>query len=104
VVTIDRLERKMKFLITYRPQNPAPADQVPELLKGMGEWMQKYGGRVEDIYFFTSGGGFGTIETDDAGELSRLVAEHPFTPYADVQIDPLIDPQSAMENLIAANS
>ncbi|MGA8746317.1 MAG: DUF3303 family protein [Solirubrobacterales bacterium] len=94
----------MKFLITYRPKHPAPADQVPELLKGMGEWMQKNASRIEGTQFFVGGGGFGTIETDDAGELSRLVAEHPFTPYADVQIEPLVDPQSAIENLIAANS
>ncbi|HVC06535.1 MAG TPA: hypothetical protein VND98_02970, partial [Solirubrobacterales bacterium] len=30
----------MKFLITYRPKHPAPADQVADLLKGMGEWMR----------------------------------------------------------------
>jgi hypothetical protein len=94
----------MKFAITYRPKHPAPADQVPELLKGMGEWMQKNASRIEGTQFFVTGGGFGTIETEDAGELSRLISEHPFTPYADVQIDPLIDPQSAMENLIAANA
>jgi hypothetical protein len=69
------------------------------MLKGMGEWMQKHGGRVEGTQFFVGGGGFGIIETDDPGELARLLAEHPFTQYSDVEMKPLIDPESAMQVL-----
>jgi hypothetical protein len=86
----------MRFAIIYWPKHSAPADLVPELLTGMGEWMQKYVSRVEGTQVFVSGDGFGTIETDDAAELSRLIAEHPFTPDADVQVSSLIDPQTAM--------
>lgn len=94
----------MRFAVIYRPKHPAPTEQLPELLKGMGEWMQNYGSRVEGIHFFIDGGGFGTIETDDPGEISRLIAEHPFTQYSDVEVKPLIDPQAAMAVLVEAYS
>ena len=86
----------MRFAIIYRPELPPPPDALPELLKGMGEWMEAHGGRLEGVQFFVGGGGFGTIETDDAEELTRLISEHPFTPYADVEIKPCVDPATAM--------
>ena len=94
----------MRFAVIYRPKHPAPAEQLPEMLKGMGEWMQSYASRVEGVQFFIDGGGFGTIETDDPSELSRLIAEHPFTQYSDVEVKPLIDPASAMAVLVEAYS
>lgn len=94
----------MRFAIIYRPKHPPPPELLPDLLKGMGDWMQRHGGRVENLQFFVGGGGFGTIETDDAGELSRLIAEHPFTQYADVEIKPLVDPQTALSVLQEAYS
>jgi muconolactone delta-isomerase len=94
----------MRFAIIYRPKNLVPADQLPSMLQAMGDWMQRYGDRVEGVQFFVGGGGFGTIETDDAEELSRLIAEHPFTQYAEVEIRPLIEPQAALGILQAAYS
>jgi muconolactone delta-isomerase len=94
----------MRFAIIYRPKHPAPQDQLPDLLKGMGEWMQKHGGRIEGTQFFVDGGGYGTIDTDDVGELSRLISEHPFTPYSDVEIKPVIDPEAAMAVLMEVYS
>ncbi len=86
----------MKYAIIYRPKHPISRDQLPEMLKGMGEWMQSHGSRMENVQFFVGGGGYGTIDTDDAGELTRLLAEQPFTQYSDVEIHPLLDPQAAM--------
>jgi Domain of unknown function (DUF3303) len=86
----------MKYAIIYRPKHPVSRDQLPEMLKGMGEWMQAHGSRLEGVQFFIGGGGFGTIDTDDPAELTRLIAEHPFTQYSDVEIHPLLDPQAAM--------
>lgn len=94
----------MRFAIIYRPKYPPPPDALPDLLKGMGDWMEKYAGRVEGVQFFVGGGGCGTIETDDAAELTRLISEHPFTPYADVEIKPLVDPATAMSVLQEAYS
>ncbi|HEX6228472.1 MAG TPA: DUF3303 family protein [Solirubrobacterales bacterium] len=89
----------MRFAIIYRPKFQVPQDKLPELLKGTGEWLQSHGDRVEGVQFFLGGGGFGTIETDDVGELMRLLADHPFTQYSDVEIKPIVDPQAAMSVL-----
>jgi muconolactone delta-isomerase len=94
----------MRFAIIYRPKNPPPPEQLPDMLQAMGEWMQRHGDRVEGVNFFVGGGGFGTIETDDASELARLVSEHPFTPYAEIEIRPLVDPQTAIGILQEAYS
>jgi hypothetical protein len=86
----------MRFAILYRPKDPPPPAQAPELLKEMAGWMQTYGGRLENVNFFVGGGGFGTIETDDAGELMKMISEHPFTIHSEVEIKPLVDPATAI--------
>lgn len=86
----------MKFAIIYRPKDPPDPARMPELLQGMGEWMQRYGSRVVGVEFFVGGGGYGTIETDDPGELTKMISEHPFSIYSEVEIKPLIDPATAM--------
>jgi hypothetical protein len=94
----------MRFAVIYRPKHAAPAELLPELLKAMGAWMQNNARRVEDVQFFIDGGGFGTIETEDPAEISRILAEHPFTQYSDVEVKPLIDPSIAMAVLVEAYS
>ncbi len=94
----------MRFLVTYRPKFPAPAEGLSDLLKEMEEWIRKHGERVEGIQFFLDGGGFGTIETDDPADIQRLITEHPFTQYSDVDVQPLIDPAAAMAILVEAYS
>ena len=86
----------MRFAIIYHPKHPVPQEQIPELLKGMGEWMQKHGSRIEGTQFFLGGGGYGTVETDDVNELARMISEHPFTPYSEVEVKPVLDPEAAL--------
>ena len=93
----------MRFAVIYRPKHPAPPERVPELLKELGAWMQNNASRVQDVQFFIDGGGFGTIETDDAGEIARILEEHPFTRYSDVEVKPLVDPATAMSVLMEAH-
>jgi hypothetical protein len=94
----------MRFAVIYRPKHPAPPELLPDMLKDMGTWMQSNASRVENVQFFIDGGGFGTIETDDPGEISRILAEHPFTQYSDVEVKPLVDPATAMSVLMEAYS
>jgi muconolactone delta-isomerase len=95
----------MRFAIIYRPGDiPAPPEQLPDMVQATGDWMQRYEGRVEGVQFFVGGGGFGIIDTDDPDELARLIAEHPFTPYAEIEIRPLIDPARALGILQEAYS
>ncbi len=86
----------MKFVIIYRPKDPPDPAQMPQLLQGMADWMQTYGNRIQGVEFFVGGGGYGTIETDDAGELTKMISEHPFSIYSDVEIKALVDPATAL--------
>jgi muconolactone delta-isomerase len=65
----------------------------------MGAWLERYSGRMSALEFFIGGGGFGVIDIDDSAELHRIISEHPFTPFADVEIRPVVEPQAAMANL-----
>ncbi len=95
----------MRFAIIYRPGASAPApEQLSDIVKGTGEWMQRHGDKLESTEFFVGGGGFGIIDTDDPALVQRLVAENPFTPYAEVEIRPLIDPATALGILQEAYS
>jgi hypothetical protein len=86
----------MRFAIIYRPKDPPTREQMPEVIQGMAGWMEKYGDRVEGIEFFVGGGGFGTIETNDAAELTRLINENPFSIHSEIEIVPLVDPAIAI--------
>ncbi len=94
----------MKFAIIYRPKDSPTPEQMPALLGEMGGWMQTYSNRLENVNFFVGGGGFGTIETDDASELTKMISEHPFTIHSEVEIRPLVDPATAMGILQATYS
>ena len=86
----------MRFAIIYSPKFPVPQDQLPELLKGMATWMESHQSRLEGVQFFVGGGGFGTVDVNDAADLTRMITEHPFTQYSEVTIKPLVDPATAM--------
>jgi Domain of unknown function (DUF3303) len=94
----------MRFAIIYRPENAPPPEQIPEIVQTMAEWMQRYGDRLEGTEFFVGGGGFGIIDTDNAETVQRLIAENPFTPFSEIEIRPLIDPQKALGILQEAYS
>jgi len=89
----------MRVAIIYRPKSPAPLEAIPALMQAMAAWVEKYGNRISPLEFFAAGGGYGVIDVDDSAELHRILAEHPFTPYADVEIRPVLSPAAAMENL-----
>ncbi len=86
----------MRVAIIYRPKSPPPPEMFPELLQRLSAWVDKYGGRMSTIEFFTGGGGFGVIDLNDSAELHRIMAENPFTPFSEVEVRPVVDPQTAM--------
>ena len=86
----------MRFAIIYRPKDQPSPEQMPELLQGMAAWMQTYDSQLENVSFFVGGGGIGTVETDDAAELAKMLTANPFTLHSEVEIKPLIDPATAI--------
>ncbi len=89
----------MKLAIIYRPKTPPPMEAAQGMFEGMGQWLQTYQDRMDMVYFFAAGGGFGVIDVDDSADLQKMLAEHPFTPYADVEVRPVVDAQTALRNL-----
>jgi predicted Rossmann-fold nucleotide-binding protein len=89
----------MRCAVIYRPSSPPPPDLMPELMQRLGAWMSEYGSSMSTTEFFVGGGGFGVIDAANSSELQRMVAAHPFTPYSDVEIRPVVPPQEAMQIL-----
>lgn len=86
----------MRVAIIYRPRNAVPPEVTPMLMGALGQWVEKYSQRFSTLEFFVTGGGLALADIDDSTELNRIMAEHPFTSYMDVEIMPTVDPGTAM--------
>ena len=71
-------------------------EATPMLMGALGQWVETHAERFSTLQFFVAGGGLVISDFDDSGELQRIVAENPFTPYMDVEIQPVIEPGVAM--------
>ena len=89
----------MRVAVIYRPRQAPPPDQLPTMFQGLAEWVQRYRGRMESLYFFVGGGGFAVLDMNDSAELHRMLAEHPFTAFTDVEVRPVLDAETALANL-----
>ena len=89
----------MRVAVIYRPRQAPPPDQLPTMFQGLAEWVQRYRGRMESLDFFVGGGGFAVLDVNDSAELQRMLAEHPFTPFADVEVRPVIEARAALQTL-----
>jgi hypothetical protein len=66
------------------------------LMGALGQWVENYSKRFSTLEFFVIGGGLVLADIDDSAELHRIVAENPFTPFMDVEIMPVVEPDTAM--------
>jgi Domain of unknown function (DUF3303) len=89
----------MRTAVIYRPRQAPPLDQLPGLIQELADWIQRYRDRIDSLNFFAGGGGLGITDTDDSAELQRMLAENPFTIFADVEIRPVVDVDAALRNL-----
>ena len=89
----------MKHAVIYSPKTPPPAEMLPDMFAGTSAWVEKYGPKMETLYFFAGGGGLGVVDVADSAELQRMLAEHPFTTYVDVSIRPVVEPAVALSTL-----
>ena len=87
----------MHVCVTYKPRNPAPPEMLPMMLEGTRQWVDKYGEKFDTLWWYAQGGGVGIMEVSDDAELMRMMAEHPFTPYCDVEIQSCIDPRTGID-------
>ncbi len=89
----------MKLMVTYRPKQAPPPAEMPGMFARLAQWVETYGPQMETLYFFAGGGGFGVIDLDDSAAVQRMMAEHPFTPYADVEIRAVVPAADALATL-----
>jgi hypothetical protein len=89
----------MRVAVIYRPKFAPPPERIPELMQGLSGWLSENQGRFTTMEFFVGGGGFGVGDVADSADLQRMVASHPFTPFSDVEIRPVVEPAQAMQIL-----
>jgi hypothetical protein len=87
----------VRVAIIYRQRSAAPFEALPAMAGALRQWVETYSKRASTIEFFAMGGGLVLADFDDSGELHRLVAENPFTPFMDVEVMPIIEPTAAMD-------
>jgi hypothetical protein len=89
----------MRVAVIYRQRNPVPPERAQELLQGVIQWSDRYGDRIESGGYFAAGGGLAVTNLDDSAELHRMLMEHPYTPFCDVECLPLVDRETALATL-----
>ena len=90
----------MRFLVVSLPSSaPVPTELLPGLLDAEREWRGRYDDRIDSYGWFAGGGGFGIVDAGDEATLSRMVTEHPFTPFGELQIRPIVDADVAAGHL-----
>lgn len=87
----------MHTCVTYKPRTPAPPEMLPAMLEGTRQWLDRYREKFDSLWWFAQGGGVGIIDVGDEAEIMRMMAEHPFTPYCDVEVQICVDPRTGLE-------
>jgi muconolactone delta-isomerase len=82
----------MRFAVIVRLTSAIPPEQFPGIVERFAEWREEYKDRTEVFEFFVGGaGGLMIVDMPDEVELSRMMAEYPFTPYVEMDLRPIID-------------
>src|SRR4051812_24439516 len=89
----------MRVAVIYRPKSPPPPERAQELVQRLSQWSERYADRIETGYYFAAGGGLAVTDFEDSAELHRMLMEHPYTPFCDVEILPLVDRETAIRTI-----
>lgn len=82
----------MRFVMNTRLISAVPSEQLPSIMERFAEWRERYRARMESFEFYAGGGGgFMVIEVSNEMELNQMMSEYPFIAYLDVDIHPIID-------------
>ena len=87
----------MNTCVTYRPRQAPPPEMLPMMIEGTQQWLDKYGERFSTLWWYAGGGGFGVTDQMDENEIARMMAEHPFTAYCDVDVQICVDPRTGVD-------
>ncbi len=88
----------MRFLVVVTPKHPVPPDRVLQMLDGLEAWQGRHSDKFEAFGLFPGGGGFGVVDIGDEAALHRVIAENPFTPFANTEIRVVVDGATGIKN------
>jgi muconolactone delta-isomerase len=82
----------VRFVVNTRLISAVPPEQLPSIMERFAEWRERYRGHMESFEFYAGGGGgFMVIDVSNEVELNQMMSEYPFMAYLDVDIHPIID-------------
>jgi muconolactone delta-isomerase len=81
----------MRFLVVATPRTSPPPEMIIRLIDRAEDWHRRYEDKFEAFGIFPGGGGFGVVDVVDEGELHRILAEMPFSPFSDHDIRTFVD-------------
>ncbi len=89
----------MRFLVVGLPRFPIPPEQLPSVVAAEPEWYERHRDKIELHGWFPGGGGFAVVNVEDDATLHELVLQHPFLPFADVQVRAFVDHDTGLQQL-----
>jgi muconolactone delta-isomerase len=88
----------VRFVVNTRLIFTVPPEQFPSIMERFADWREQHRDRIGSFEFYAGGGGgFMVIEAPDEVELNQMMAEYPLVPYLEVDIRPIIDGDTALE-------
>ena len=77
-----------------------PLPELPMLLQGFAQWREQWRAKMELFQFWAGRpGGMAVLNVDDEQELSQMMFEFPLTPYATIDVRPVVDGDDALQRL-----
>ncbi|MEX1140749.1 MAG: DUF3303 family protein [Thermoleophilaceae bacterium] len=89
----------MRVIVIYRPRTTPPPEAMAGMFEGVRVWLENHRSKFEQVDFFVGGGGYGVGDFDGSEELMQIAAEHPFTPFSDVEVRPVVGADEALRML-----
>ncbi len=88
----------MRVVIIARPKFPVPPEQFPALHQRFVAFWEQHRADFEAAYFFAGGdGGLAILNAPDEAALHQIMLEWPFTPFSALEVRPLLDIDTALQ-------
>jgi muconolactone delta-isomerase len=90
----------MRFLVVANNRGPVPPDMAIGLFESFSAWLKKYTAnkKIEQAFGFAGEqGGGGILNVDSFDELNAIIAEWPLNPFSQIDVHPLMDLQTSIQ-------
>ena len=90
----------MSFLVHGRVTNQVPPDLAVDLTDAYLGYVKKWKseGAVDQVWNYVGClGGCMVVNLESVDELDRMLMEHPFVPFMEVKVEPLVEAEAGSE-------